>query len=208
MNKSVLIIIFTIFLLTTIPISASQAENTVFETKNNHTLDNILGARIINSTHVYVNQPVNLTTIINNPTTWTLKNASFVISLSKDINIIGALNTTNVITHIKELEEEVSVQVNITLIPMNSRVMHWIVIKFKKEGKYNIRESTVSFIKQKGELIEKGSIVIPTITITVLKPEKPYPEEGSKDITILTLIITVIVPLIIISISHRVAWKE
>ena len=208
MNRILSITIFTIFLFIITPINFHQVETKLLNTNNEYVTSDVLGARVINSTKVYVNQPVNLTTIINNPTTWTLKNISFEINLNKEVEVIEALNTSDVITHIEELEEEILVRVNITLIPMNSKGIQWIVIKFTKDGDYDIGESTVSFIKQKGELTEKESITIPTITINVLKPENPYPEEGSRDITIPILLITIIIPLAIIGISQKIAWKE
>lgn len=209
MNKATTLAFFTIFLLVLIVSSAGGISNESMGRGNKYTVaSDLLGARVINSTNVYVNQPINLTTIIDNPTTWVLKNVSFEIKLGKDIKFIDALNTSNVETHVDESEEETTVRVNITIIPQNTKEVYWVVIKFTKEGDYTISESSVSFIKQKGELTEKGSITIPSITIKVSKKERQYPPEGSKDATIQILLVTILIPLIIIGIANKIAWKE
>ena len=42
--------------------------------------DNIQAIRVVNSSSIHVLDPVNITTIIENPTTWTLKNISFSVT--------------------------------------------------------------------------------------------------------------------------------
>ncbi len=208
--KRRLIITFLIFLIFLgIAVSGYKMQAKTFNSPHEVYLDaNIIGARVINSRSVYVNQPINLTTIIDNPTTWTLKNISFEIKLDTEINIISIENNSNVKTYVEEGEEEILVKVNISLIQMKSRGSQWMIIAFKEKGSYSIGESVITFVKQKGELIESGRITIPTITINVLEQEKPYPEEGSRDATIAILLFTVIIPVIVISTAHKIAWKE
>ena len=102
----------------------------------NENEDEILAARVLNCTKIYVNKPVNLTTIINNPTTWMLKNITFSISLPLKTRIITILNSSLVNTSIEETDEEIIVSVNITQINSQSIFVHWLIIQFEEKGDY------------------------------------------------------------------------
>lgn len=201
---------FLLFLLVILTSSNghSISFSTVMTISKIHQVSDILGSRVINSSEVYVGNPINLTTIIDNPTTWVLKNISFEIKINEKIVIIEAKNVSNVMSWIKETEEGYLVKVNITKIESSSKGVHWLIIKFREKGNYLIDESIVTFVKQKGELVMRDSITVPAITINVMEPRNPYPKEGTEDVTLPILLFTIILPIIIILGAHKIAWKE
>jgi len=169
----------------------------------------IIAMRVVNSTKIHIRDPVNISTIINNPTTWVLKNISFSYVIPLDTEIILVLNNSPlVLTKIEENEEGYKIQVNISRIDQNSIFVHWIIVKFKKEGNYNIGSSDIYFVKQKGELIERGTITCPSISFYVYKYERPVPKEGEVDFSALIMLVTVIIPISILASAHKIAAKR
>lgn len=168
--------------------------------------DNIQAIRVVNSSSIHVLDPVNITTIIENPTTWTLKNISFSVTIPKDVKIISALNDSNTNTTIIAEEDSYIIKVNISTIKMSTSYIHWIIIKFTKEGEKEIGESTIKMAKQKGELIEEDTIICPAISLTVLKSQK-VPQEGTRDMSMFLIVVLIILPLGLMAISHKIAAR-
>lgn len=168
--------------------------------------DNIQTIRVVNSSSIHVLDPVNITTIIENPTTWTLKNISFSVTIPKDVKIISTLNDSNTNTTIIAEEDSYIIKVNISAIKMSTSYIHWIIIKFTKEGEKEIGESTIKMTKQKGELIEEDTIICPAISLTVLKSQK-VPQEGTRDITMFLIVVLIILPLGLMAVSHKIAAR-
>jgi len=174
----------------------------------NENEDEILAARVLNCTKIYVNKPVNLTTIINNPTTWVLKNITFSISLPLKTRIIMILNNSLVNTSIEETDEEIIVSVNITQINSQSIFVHWLIIQFEEKGDYEIGGSDIEIIKQKGELTEKETIKCPAIKIHVYEQEREIPPEGERDATLEIILVMVALPLFSLVIADKIALRR
>lgn len=171
--------------------------------------EEIIAIRIINTTTIHVGDVVNLSTVISNPTTWTLINISFFLILPSDIIIISSFNESPIVeTKLHETEEGYNISAKISTIERHQVFAHWLIIKFKKDGIYEIPDSTITFRMKKGELIEEGTINCPAIMLKVQREIKRAPPEGKTDALFLIILTTILAPLGILAVADKIAAKE
>ena len=207
---AVLMFIISLLLISISMFSATNSLATA-DTESKTGADEISAIRIVNTTRVYIKQRINITTLISNPTTWILKNLSFSFTLPLETKIIAVLNGTDdvkISSKIIEEEEYFTVKVNISMIPIHSVFAYWVIVSFNKTGEYKIGSSEITFVKQKGELEEEDTISCPEITIRVYEKQKPIPPEGEMDFSYGIIFFTIILPLIIMSIAHKIARTD
>ena len=167
--------------------------------------------RVLNATEIYKGSAVKIYTVINNPETWTLHNLScyFLLKPYKEIDIVDFLNDSGVITKYKgKGEDYVNISISIERINMNSKLVHWVVVKFNKEGEYKIESSKLKGTRTKGELVEEFEIEINNASIKVNKKPKPTPPEGTKNGYLPVVLVTIFLPFASIAFSEKIFRKK
>lgn len=158
---------------------------------------------------VYENHVVRLTLVIRNPSSFYLENASLYILFPLETSLLSnsTSTNTNITTDIVEAGKNVSIF--IPLIEKNSTYTFIFQVKFTKTGTFKIVTSTIKAVKTKGEYRENIELDVNNLVITVVKPPPiRYPPEGTRDFTYVILLFLVLIPLFVLSLGHRIAWKE
>ena len=155
-------------------------------------------------------EPVTLTLVISNPTIYNLVNSSLYFEFP--LKTVFVRNASNFDTELGvELtgEDTYNVSVKIPIIPKNSTYMLNITFSLPEKGYYVIKATDIDAYKKKGELVEKVVILMnKEVYLTVEdKKESPIPPEGTTDATWIIAIITVLVPLVVMSFGHKFAWR-
>jgi len=145
--------------------------------------------------------------VVKNPTTFNLINLSFYILLPLEAEIVSNITTIETYLTVTPIEEGKNLSISVPIIPKNTTYILTLYLKFSKTGVYYIDASDISCIKKKGELQENISIKMNNVIISVQEKSKNYyPQEGTTDITFGILIMTIL-PIIILAISNKIAWK-
>ncbi len=163
---------------------------------------------LVKNGSVYTDENVNLSLVIRNPTNYILANTSLYIIFPLDTIFVKNISSHDTNISQELIEEGYNVSLFIPIIGKNSSYSMVFEIKYQKVGTYNILTSDVSSVKVKGEYREEINLNLNDLTLTVTKKEKVnYPPEGTEDWTLIILLITLITPLTILFISHKIAWK-
>ncbi len=213
MRGAVLLLLF----ITTIAIMGAPFLSDTIENVDEDREQSMYAVRVLNATEITVGQAVKIYTIINNIETWVLYNIScwFLVKPYTGIDIVDMLNTSQVTTkYVSEGEDFVNISVFIKKVDMKTRFIHWVVLRFKKNGTYDIisyNTSKVAMIhgtRVKGELIEEFNMTVNNASITVKNRPKPYPPEGTKNAYTAIIFVTLILPILIISLSNKIARRR
>lgn len=178
------------------PVAGSLTSSSVYPQMELH------AARVLNATTVHRNEAVTIYTVINNPETWTLYNITgyFLIRPAVKLSIVDFLNITNISTtrYEFELEEYVNITFEIASVRPQGVFIHWVIVLFRVEGTYNIISSKIIGTRTKGELKEKFELSVNNASIKVKGQVERYPSEGTRDATLLVLLVTICLPVVLI----------
>ena len=212
MNKALMGAILLVLTLSMLPMS-SPARATVDEDREKQ----LYAVRVLNATRIEEGEAVKIYTIINNPETWILHNITcwFIVKPFADVEIVGMLKGSGVTTSYEaEGEEYVNITIEIEKVDMKTRFVHWVVMRFKKNGTYEVisyaskKVASLTGTRTKGEFIQKFNLTINNASITVEKAPRPYPPEGTKYAYNYIVFITIVAPLLIISAANKIVWRR
>ena len=213
MRGAVLLLLF----ITTIAIMGAPFLSDTIENVDEDREQSMYAVRVLNATEIYVGQSVKIYTIINNPETWALYNIScwFLVKPYTSIDIVDMLNTSQVVTRYEaEGEDYVNISIFVKKIDIEIRFIHWIVLRFNKNGTYDIitynttKVAMIHGTRVKGELMEEFNMTINNASITVKNRPKPYPPEGTKNADVVVIFVTLILPILVISISNKIVRRR
>lgn len=201
MRKIVLIILIIGALLVHLNTNAARSSEIV---------NQIHAVRVLNATEIHEGEAVRVYTIMNNPETWTLYNLScyFLIKPAVEIEVVSMFNISGInTTHDFKGREYLNVSIFVKRVKMKSKIIHWVDLKFGKNGTYMIYSSKLHGIRVKGELKEEFELQINNASIEVKKGIRGYPPEGTKDGTLIVLFATLL-PFCIIGISNKITRRK
>ena len=175
------------------------------------TTENVTVIRVLNTTEIYEGEAVKIYTIIDNPGTWVLYNISCFLVLRPfvGVDVVDYLNESGVTTEYETRGEEYcNFSISIKRINMSSKFIHWITLRFNKNGTYKIESSIITFTQVKGEIIAETKIEVNGARIEVRKKPRPYPPEGAICGYPIAIGITILLPLVCIFLLGRFIRKS
>ena len=153
----------------------------------------------------------NLTMLLNNPTSYRLENVTFWLEIPIELEIISNVSSrpTQFDISFIELENSYNITCLVESVEKNSIYTLNIELKGSKIGKYSIKLSNIKAVKVKGEYTKEITIASSQeLQLQIVKKTIPrYPPEGETDPSLYILIFTIILPVIIMILSRRIAWR-
>ncbi|MGQ4891082.1 MAG: hypothetical protein ACP6IP_01200 [Candidatus Njordarchaeia archaeon] len=203
----------TILMLTLIVLALSSplanAVNSMTIPKAAQNSESPFALFLIQNGTIYVDQSAELNLVIRNPSSYYLKNVSLYILFPLEASLLANASSaeTNITTDI--VEEGKNVSIMIPVIEKNSTYTLNFELKFSKTGTFEIVTSAIKAVKTKGEYREEITLELNNLVVTVAKKTSvPYPPEGTKDLTLIIILFLVIIPILVLKMGNKIAWKE
>jgi len=166
---------------------------------------------LVDNGTIEVGNRFNLTMILNNPTNYRLENITFWLDIPIELEIISNVSSASTQFNISfiELENAYNISCFVRSIEKNSIYTLSIMLKGSKIGKYSIKLSNVKATKVKGEYSKEITITSSQeLQLQIVKKTVPkYPPEGEVDSSLYILIFTIILPIAIMIVSRKIAWR-